>query len=60
MEQVYDYLKANKDEIIKNAKEGNKLCKEIISVYGLHVACPCDPGAKGILMNLVEDHMKQV
>jgi hypothetical protein len=56
---IYAYLKKHGKEIAKEAKEGNELCKRIMSTYKLHYDCPSDLGAQGILKELIIEYIKK-
>ena len=59
MEEIYSYLKKEKDNIENQGEKGCAICQQIINVYGLHYSCPRDPGARGILSALVDDYRKK-
>jgi hypothetical protein len=59
MEDVYYYLKANKNQIMQEADNGNETCKNLITYYEMHRTCPGDPGAQAFLMQTIEKHQKE-
>ena len=55
MDGVYETLKKHSKEIEQQAEDGNDRALTIIRLYKMHVDCPNDPGAQGILMGVVDD-----
>ena len=57
--EVQNYLEKTGKKIGEQASKGNKKALEIMKIYKMLYDCPGDPGAQGILCELVKDWSDQ-
>lgn len=59
-EQAIAYCKANRDKLVAECNAQNALAQRVVQMHQMHLACPSDPGASGLLISAVEMHAKVV